>query len=205
VRVFPQHPAWNPNLFTGAARPRPVTQPFRAPKPLPAQIGYAGSNPLASVLQMFDARVGNVQGAMTSSEEPFQIRFMMDLFKGSKEQALSHKALRHLLECLTRIDEDYLRAHPETPSIYASGVRYQEEPLGVEEWMDIPTILDRKVADCEDLSCWRTAELRVREGKPSARSTFSWKVRPDGGYLYHIVTQHPNGVIEDPSRVLGMK
>ncbi len=63
---------------------------------------------------------------------------------------------------------------------------------------------DVVVHNCEDLACWRAAELRVRHGI-KAQPTFTWKQRPNGGYLYHIQVQLPDGRKEDPSRVLGMR
>ena len=63
---------------------------------------------------------------------------------------------------------------------------------------------DTVVHNCEDLACWRAAELRVRYGI-AAEPTFIWKVRPGGGYLYHIQVLYPDGRIEDPSRRLGMR
>jgi hypothetical protein len=63
---------------------------------------------------------------------------------------------------------------------------------------------DVVVHNCEDLACWRSAELRVRD-KIEAKPTFIWKIRPSGGYLYHIQVKYPDGRIEDPSRRLGMR
>jgi hypothetical protein len=63
---------------------------------------------------------------------------------------------------------------------------------------------DLVVHNCEDLACWRAAELRVRYGI-QAEPTFIWKLRPNGGYLYHILVKLPDGRIEDPSRTLGMR
>lgn len=59
-------------------------------------------------------------------------------------------------------------------------------------------------SNCEDLACWRAAELRERY-KVDAEPTFIWKLRPNGGYLYHILVRYPDGRIEDPSRTLGMR
>jgi hypothetical protein len=129
---------------------------------------------------------------------------VIDLFKGPEEQKLSHQALGILLRALYLIDCLYLKAHPEVPPLYESGVRYEEEPIGQEDWQDIPTSLKLGVADCEDLACWRAAELTVRHGI-QAVPTFTWKVRPNGGYLYHIQVKYPDGSIEDPSRRLGMR
>jgi hypothetical protein len=134
----------------------------------------------------------------------YRVTFVVDLFKGPEEQELSHNALLLLLDTLTQININFLKAHPETPNLYDAGVRYQEEPPGREDWQDIPSTLALKNGDCEDLSCWRAAELRVRHGI-AAKPTFIWKMRPSGGYLYHIQVEYPDGRIEDPSRRLGMK
>jgi hypothetical protein len=63
---------------------------------------------------------------------------------------------------------------------------------------------DVTVSNCEDLACWRAAELNVRHGVAAA-PTFVWRKRPNGAYLYHIQTIHPDGRVEDPSRALGMR
>lgn len=134
----------------------------------------------------------------------YRLTFCIDLFNGPNERELSHRALDLLLRALTQINMNYLKAHPEAPNLYDAGVRYQEEPEGREDWQDIPTTIDLKNGDCEDLACWRAAELRVRQGI-NASPTFTWKLRPEGGYLYHIQVKYPDGRIEDPSRKLGMR
>lgn len=135
---------------------------------------------------------------------PVRITFALDLFNGDSERPESRLALQHMLDCLTAIDADYLRKHVSVPLIYQAGVRYMEEPPGQEDWQDIPTCLAMRIADCEDLACWRAAELQVRHGV-MARPFFHEVKRPGGGYLYHILVRHPNGQVEDPSRILGMR
>jgi hypothetical protein len=134
----------------------------------------------------------------------YRITFVSGLFHGAKDRPESEKVLCLLLETLVKIDEMYLRMHPEAPPIYQAGVRYQTEPLGQEDWCDIPTVMKQGWGDCEDLAAWRCAELRVRYGIP-ARATFTWRVLPNKVTLYHILVKHPDGRIEDPSRKLGMK
>lgn len=109
-----------------------------------------------------------------------------------------------LLDALTRIDMVWLLRHPETPGVYQSGVRYQEEPPGAEDWADIPTCLALGWADCEDLACWRAAELRVRHGV-EAKAFAECQMQPDGSRLYHIMVSLPDGSVECPSRELGMR
>lgn len=134
----------------------------------------------------------------------YRITFVLDSFQGKHDREQSHRQLYILLQALTAVDEEYLRRHPEAPMLYQSGVRYMEEPPGQEDWQDIPTCLKMRAGDCEDLACWRVAELRVRHGI-KAQPTFTYKVRENGGYLYHIQVQLPDGRKEDPSRVLGMR
>jgi len=135
---------------------------------------------------------------------PLRITIVLNLFNGPHERDLSHAALKALLVALTAIDVDCLRAHPELLPIYDSGVHYQEEPIGQEDWLDVPSCLKLKANDCEDLACWRAAELQVRHGL-NAWPTFTRKIRPNGGYLYHIIVMHPDGRVECPSRRLGMR
>lgn len=134
----------------------------------------------------------------------YRITFVLDAFKGPHEQAMSHSHLSTLLLALMHVDMAYLQQYPNTPNLYESGVRYEEEPPGQEDWQDIPTCLRMKVGDCEDLACWRAAEYRVRHGI-AATPVFTFKRRSSGGYLYHITVRLPDGRIEDPSRRLGMR
>jgi len=133
-----------------------------------------------------------------------RITYCVNLFKRDQERELSHKALTVLLRTLMAIDVLILRANPTFPLLYQSGVRYEEEPVGQEDWQDAPTTLRMGFGDCEDLACWRAAELRVRYGI-DAWPTFTYKVRNNGAYLYHITVRHPDGQSEDPSRQLGMR
>lgn len=141
---------------------------------------------------------------------PYRITFALDLFNGTADRQLSRDTLDIMLRNLLEIDMLYLRYHPDTPSLYDSGVRYMEEPPGQEDWQDIPTTLGLGIGDCEDVSCWRAAELRVRNGI-DARPVFREQRRANGSYLYHIVValppdaKNPQGSVEDPSRILGMR
>lgn len=158
-------------------------------------------------------RVGQVRpwnGIPTSAPPPssqgnvFRITYALDLFNGPKERELSRKVLGVMLTNLFEIDKLYLEAHPETPLLYRSGVRYMEEPPGQEDWQDIPTSLRMGIADCEDLATWRAAELNVRFGI-KAVPIFREQKLADGRCLYHVLVQYPDGRLEDPSRILGMR
>ncbi len=153
----------------------------------------------------------------------FRITVVTEAFQ-AREENLSSRVLQILLDALYAIDCEWLKAHPELPGIYTLAhdigvgfaprpgkklgphgewMRYEMEPLGQEDWKDIPTCLADGVADCEDLACWRAAELTVRHGLP-ARPKATGKKRPDGSVLYHIKVLYPDGRWEDPSKILGM-
>jgi len=145
-----------------------------------------------------------------------------------------------VLMALVSINRRYIKRYPsQIPLLYESGVRYdrlEPEPgsaCGDDDWQDIPSILEHpdhpKLADCEDLSCWRVAELNERfavNAVPFIR-LFADRVRDvtDGQikprHLYHIMVRWPEGLahypstvyrdsesgalLEDPSRILGME
>ena len=112
-------------------------------------------------------------------------------------------ALVHLLEGLSAVNEAWLREHPEAPWLYESGVRYEEEPQGRDDWQDIPETIVLRVGDCEDLGCWRLAELRTR-GREYARPYVKQTVFGPRT-VYHVAVRRADGRLEDPSRILGMR
>lgn len=121
----------------------------------------------------------------------------------------SARTISLLLWVLTKINLLYLKTHPATPPLYRSQVRYQREPPGREEWRAIPQVLRDGHGDCEDLACWRAAELLAQGIGAEAFVTYREKV-VDGRVkrLYHVRVRfrRPNGSMttEDPSRRLGM-
>lgn len=140
----------------------------------------------------------------------YRVTFVTSMFNGPKDQALSHQYLQIMLDALFACNIAYLRANPDTPSIYAKDavtkkprMRYQQEPMGQEDWKDIPTCLRDGEGDCEDLACWLAAEKVVKEGI-AARPFFTHKVMSNGASLYHIKVKYPDGTEEDPSKKLGM-
>ncbi len=130
-------------------------------------------------------------------------RYKIALF--GKSPMISKHILYILLDALVAIDELALRCDPTLPPLYRSGVRYQQEPPGVEDWCDIGAAMEQGHADCEDLASWRVAELRVRHGinaQPYVKDPSV--VRGGTVLMFHIQVLLPNGAIEDPSRKLGM-
>lgn len=132
----------------------------------------------------------------------YRVTFVVNLFNGPEQRARSGRALEIMLKALTAINLDFLLHNPNTPKLYDSGVIYQNEPRGREDWQDIPTTLLLGNGDCEDLACWRSAELQAQG--IFARPVYRWRKLEGGGVLYHILVRWPDGRIEDPSKRLGM-
>lgn len=114
----------------------------------------------------------------------------------------SEKALLWLLESLVNIDRMEIRNN-RLPPLYRAGVRYVREPRGSENWQDASTLVRAGEGDCEDLACYRTAELR-NNGK-KADPYIRWRRdSATGMYIYHVLVKRPGG-LEDPSLKLGMR
>jgi hypothetical protein len=124
------------------------------------------------------------------------------MFRVTLHFPLSTLSLDTLLEAMTLINLHYLRKFPNTPTIYESGVIYEREGIGNEDWLTIPELLERGKGDCEDLATWLAAEYRFRG--MFARPFASRIKTHDGRLQYHIRVRLGNGLIEDPSRKLGM-
>ncbi len=132
---------------------------------------------------------------------------MSALRKGAKlggaDFSRSNKKLLWMLEALVKCNTLFLESNPNSTPIYKSGVRYRQEK-DTEAWLDIPHIIEARFGDCEDLASWRVAELRS-QGVP-AKAYLRWYSRPsDSITLYHVLVRLPDGDLEDPSKILGMK
>ena len=85
------------------------------------------------------------------------------------------------------------------PELYESGVVYRREPVGREWWetaQDAVGIASKRSGDCEDLACYRAAELRYFQGEPAIVRI----MRTQRG-SFHAVVQRADGSLEDPSRI----
>lgn len=131
-----------------------------------------------------------------------RIDFKVDLFTTPEERVASEHVMLKLLSGLCLANLYFLRAHPDCPGIYESGVRYQREPPGQEEWQDVPNMLRSGNGDCEDLACWRVAELRISGVKARPHLTYR---KVGDTFRYHVTVRHSDGRIEDPSLTLGMR
>lgn len=124
-----------------------------------------------------------------------------NIFKDEQNRKYSQKAVLYLLEALVNINRLWIKMNPSTPGLYESGIRYIRE-YETEDWRDIPTLIKNGGGDCEDLSSYRVAELRERQNI-RCRPFIRWR-KYNNFYLYHVLVQHPNGRMEDPSAKLGM-
>lgn len=124
------------------------------------------------------------------------------LFRRESDRAWSEGVMQRLLDLMVEVNEYWLRKKPSEPPLYEGGVRYSQEGRGDETWQAVPVIRD--TADCEDLACWRAAELRVTGEDPDARAIFRGQPVAPRRVLYHVVVQRGDGSIEDPSKRLGM-
>jgi hypothetical protein len=113
--------------------------------------------------------------------------------------------LEALAEGLVLLDIELMRHADERgmqlPALYDSGVVYRREPSGREWWeqaSDLMQIASDRSGDCEDLACYRVAELRYFEGEDGARARV---LRTPRG-SFHCVVERADGSIEDPSREL---
>ena len=96
---------------------------------------------------------------------------------------------------------DAAKAGRPLPELYKSGVRYQREAAGKENWQLPSQTLSRGVGDCEDLAAgWRVPELWLA-GETTARPV----VVKESPQLRHIQVRRADGSIEDPSALLGMR
>ena len=122
--------------------------------------------------------------------------FIKDDIKTAK---FSLKAIVDLMEGLCRYNLSWIKyKRGNVPRLYASGIRYRPE-RGKEDWLAIPVLLYTREGDCEDLSCYRIAELRYR-GVDARPNVIARKVRK-GQWKAHARVLLPDGKIEDPSKI----
>ena len=141
------------------------------------------------------------------------ILYDLSLFETEDERYWSEKCTLAGLEFLTLCDQRYLAAHPDTPLLYKAGVEYKlpaqmedrNKPVAFrgEHFRDIGRILENGGGDCDNLACWRAAEIRFHLGV-AAEPYITKKERPGGGTTYHVIVRWPDGSSEDPSLLLGM-
>lgn len=105
-----------------------------------------------------------------------------------------NKWIENLIELFQ--DNVQLMNENDYPDLYDSGIVYERENVGVENWQDADELLHNMAGDCEDLACYRAAQYEV--SGIGARPEII-KVKEG---QYHAVVRMPDGTIEDPSRIL---
>ena len=84
----------------------------------------------------------------------------------------------------------------------ADALETVQAALGGERFRDIGRIIEKGEVDCDNLGCWRAAELR--QNGIAASPFITWRQRSDGGTTYHVLVRWPDNTLEDPSLLLGM-
>lgn len=120
------------------------------------------------------------------------------MFRPSPADLRSNDRILALLERLVRRNV-VLISHGHIPPLYQSGVYYEKEPPGQDNWLDCEETLRAGKGDCEDLGCWLAGQLRAN-GDHRARAVVK-DVRPG---LKHVQVRDGRNRLLDPSRVLGM-
>ena len=138
--------------------------------------------------------------------------------------AFDEEAAVRLLNWLARENAILLRAQPDLPLLYDSGVYYQREVD--ETWCDFLNMLVQGHEDCNGLAAARAGELRARgwgalrpgdqgfleaqRTRPShipAEVMLTTRSSPANPGLYHCIVRYPIGGMwfrDDPSARLGM-
>jgi len=129
-----------------------------------------------------------------------------------------------LLDFLVGENVRILKADPEIPLLYDSGVFYERERD--ELWLDVLELLIQGFEDCDGLCAYRTAEIQahgwraLRQGDPGFRAAMKHRPRriraepmlvtntaPGRPGVYHCVSRYRinrRWYVDDPSARLGM-
>jgi hypothetical protein len=115
------------------------------------------------------------------------------------------------LQFATAVAIRELRANPQIPLLYRSGVRWVRDtcnapgvPGACERFLSpLQVLREGKKGDCDDLGPWRAAELVTGKGGPRDKRARAVAIRSPG-IGWHVVVRRGNGTIEDPSKILGM-
>lgn len=100
---------------------------------------------------------------------------------------------------LTALNVELMKRRP-YPFLYKTGVRYAQDPPGVENWRNADKLLAAKRGDCEDLAAYMAAWLIVNRGTRA----FVYVYRSAPKRLHAVVCLPSTGRVLDPSRKLGM-
>lgn len=116
------------------------------------------------------------------------------------------------LSLATAIAIRQLVRFPQIPSLYGSGVRWARDvcrapnvPGACERFLSpLDVLKEGRIGDCDDLAPWRAAEIILGRGTPRDRAARAVAI-PAPGVGYHALVKLGNGMMEDPSKRLGMR
>lgn len=118
--------------------------------------------------------------------------------------------VKNLLDNIVKVNRISIRHQKENlkrpfPPLYESGVIYKSEPRGYDSFVDIYRVIEAGHGDCAHLAAWRVAEL-LEQGIP-ATIMVEWRALkpPHTLKVFHVKVRLPNGRLEDPSAILGMR
>lgn len=129
-----------------------------------------------------------------------QIELASPQLRGSAR--LFAETVRCLIQALVMVNRIALKTDSRIPPLYSSGVRYIAEN-GKESFVDLYVVLQNGGGDCAHLCAWRVAELQ--NAGENATIRIAWKTTRRGPRLFHVQVRRGNGIVEDPSVLLGMK
>jgi hypothetical protein len=126
------------------------------------------------------------------------------LVVGIPEQHVSRRVLQPVLEGLTRLNEEMIRAG-EVPTfdeaLKKGMVKWKPEPPGEERFDHAGTVLERGHGDCDDLAPWAAASDRATGRDPNARAD----MYKSGEHRWHAIVKQADESLRDPSQEAGMK
>lgn len=131
------------------------------------------------------------------SEHPDAPRLYRSGVTYSAPNQTNREAVPELAAMLRVIDQRKLARDPDAQAAWQRVI----DVFGGERFRDVPNILRNGGGDCDNMNCWRAAELRLA-GIPASPYVTS---RHQGNRtIMHAIVEHPDGTAEDPSRILGM-
>ena len=142
-----------------------------------------------------------------------EVEFSLDLFHGEEDWSDSASGVADLLRSSVRINQRYLRSHPNAPSPFKKDpngrylLRYlsahANEPR--EKFRSIAEIVECGGSDCDGIVPYVVAWRREREGDSTADIFLQWKRGLEPGTLkYHVLETNGRKAVGDPCRTLGM-
>ena len=105
-----------------------------------------------------------------------------------------------VLEGMVQANQLLIRSGIVPPSPLFSGVRYQREGSGLEEWWLATKVIAKGYGDCEDLNGWAVAGAR-ENGDAGARLV----LYRTGPRMFHAVGSLSSGEVLDVCPALGMR